>query len=395
MSNEALHDASDALSDVSSHEVLKGDDRLTERETDRSTVPAVERMTSHHSSLEYTRNTAYLTERATQQQTLRLTERVTYHNDPVMTLTVRQGMCLYYLLQRPDYIAQRHTMGEVLNLPLPTIRDCITALVRERFISKPSKIVIRSFQGFTYRLVDEEQCARFLKLRGDEFVNTIQRNMVRHTPHPTERSTLRMTYPVNDGAYDGTSNVFSPISSSRESITSTTPEPPDQTDQLKDPELVYWTEKGVNNRQISKWVDEFQIPVEQLIQCLKYCRFEMVVLNIEEEKQINSPLSWFYKVMQRSGVYPKPNGYKSLIEIRAEMMEQAAREAAEVRERQEKAERDLAFQTILSKPDSAEYQALYSRTSDLAREMGGKMLALALRDAFNKERGIASDESQG
>lgn len=90
--------------------------------------------------------------------------------------------------------------------------------------------------------------------------------------------------------------------------------------------------------------------------------------------------------MQRSGVYPKPNGYKSFVEIRAEMMEEAAREAATARERQYKAEGDLAFQKILDNPDSSEYQALYAQVSELSREMGGRMLGLGLREAFDKGR---------
>ena len=380
-SHDALDDATDRTSDVPP----KTAERQTERDTKRDTVVTDERLSTRQTAHNEPRQTEQLTQRDTERYTPRQTERVTYHSDPIMTLTVRQGMCLYYLLQRPDYIAQRHTMGEALNLPLPTIRDCITVLVRERFISKPQKIVIRSFQGFTYRLADEDQCARFMRLRGEEFANVIERNTGRDTLRLTDRLTIRQTNTANNVMSNGTSDELPPFSSSRKEEKLTTTENLEIDDLLRDPELGYWRGKGVNARQITLWSEEFQMPIDQVIQSLKYCRFEMVVLNLEEEKQIAKPENWFYKIVQKSGVYPKPTNYKSLAEIRAEQMEQAAREAAGARERQRAAEQELSFQRILSDPDSAEYQKLFEQISDFARDMGGKAMETALREAFDQQ----------
>ena len=381
MSNGSSHSTSYATSNEPSNVSQNMDERHTERETNRDTDVTNERLLTRQTHYTEQRQTERLVQRDTERYPSRQTERITYHHDPIMTLTVRQGMCLYYLLQRPDYIAQRHTMGQALNLPLPTIRDCITVLVRERFISKPQKIVIRSFQGFTYRLVDEEQCARFMRLRGEEFAEVIQRNTERNTPRPTDRLTMRHTNLANNVLSDGTYDDLSPFSSSRETKTTTT-ESTALDEYLKDPELGYWKDKGINNRQVNSWSEEFQMPVEQLIQSLKYCRYDMVVLNQEEEKQISNPMNWFYKVMQRSGLYPKPNGYRSLAEIRVEQMEQAAKEAAEVRNRQIAAEQEMAFQKIMSAPDGVEYKALIAKVDSFAREMGGKALEVAMREAF-------------
>jgi hypothetical protein len=173
-----------------------------------------------------------------------------------------------------------------------------------------------------------------------------------------------------------------PFSSSRKEEKLTTAETPDTTDLLKDPELAYWKEKGINTRQLNAWSDEFQMPIDQVIQSLKYCRYEMVVLNLEGEKQISNPMNWFYKIMQRSGLYPKPAGYKSLAEIRAEQMEQAARDLAEARQRQVVAEQELAFQKIMENPTGEEYQALLRQVSEFAKEMGGKALETAMREIF-------------
>lgn len=64
-------------------------------------------------------------------------------------------------------------------------------------------------------------------------------------------------------------------------------------------------------------------------------------------------------------------------------MEQAARDAAEVRERQANAERELAFQKIMSDPDGHAFQSLLAQVNEFAREMGGKALEVALREAFD------------
>lgn len=394
MSNATSDETSHAATDVAYNETShvpsnvaldvppKTAERQTERDTKRDTVVTDERLSTRQTAHDEPRQTEQLTQRDTERYTPRQTERVTYHSDPIMTLTVRQGMCLYYLLQRPDYIAQRHTMGEALNLPLPTIRDCITVLVRERFISKPQKIVIRSFQGFTYRLADEDQCARFMRLRGEEFANAIERNTRRDTLRLSDRLTIRQTNAVSNVMSNVTSDGLPPFSSSRKEEKLTTTENLEIDDLLRDPELGYWRGKGVNARQVNLWSEEFQMPVDQVIQSLKYCRYEMVVLNFEEEKQIAKPENWFYKVVQKSGVYPKPASYKSLAEIRVEQMEQAVKEAADLRSRQAVAEQELAFQKILENPAGEDYQALHSKVSDFAREMGGKALETALREIF-------------
>jgi len=220
-----------------------------------------------------------------------------------------------------------------------------------------------------------------MALRGEEFRVEIERHTGRHTGRQSDE-TCDVPYNVTS---DVSSDVTSlPISSSSlKDLKTTTTKDFSTDDLMKDPELGYWKEKGVNNRQINIWSDEFQMSTEQVVQSLKYCRFEMVVLNLEEERQISNSLNWFYKVLQRSGLYPKPVGYKSLTEIRAEQVEQAAKEAAEARERQATAEKDLVFQSIMSNPDSEEYRRLLVQVSDFSREMGGQALEVAMREIFS------------
>ncbi len=51
--------------------------------------------------------------------------------------------------------------------------------------------------------------------------------------------------------------------------------------------------------------------LENMIQYLCYCRFEMVDLGMEESKPVKNVFNWFFKILERTGSYSKPKGYKS------------------------------------------------------------------------------------
>ncbi len=368
---------------VTSDEPPLSGTRQTLRDTERWTDNTFNRLTEHQTSQTDIRNT----ERTMRRDTPRRTERLSYLHDPVMNMTARQGMVLYYLLQRPDYIAQRHTMGQVLNLPLPTIRDSITFLVNERFITKPTKIVIRAFQGFTYRLLDEDQCARFMKLRGDEFYSTIER----HTGRATERNTLRQTTSMYNVAYDDTTDDLRPFSSSLDSKKLTTNSMP------TDPDFGFWKEEGVTERQLQNWESEFNLSRDDILLSLRYCRYDL--LNNPTRNDVKNAQNWFYKIVKKAGLYPKPEGYRSLEELRLEKeraeledLERQARELADIRKRKQVASLEIRFQQLLNEgSDFAEYDRLFNLATSFEKEMGGDVLESALRREFQRLNGMMVD----
>jgi hypothetical protein len=95
------------------------------------------------------------------------------------------------------------------------------------------------------------------------------------------------------------------------------------------------------------------------------------------------PVSWFFGHLRTTGgCFPKPINYKSPLEIRVEAMENELAQEKALKERLATAEREQRFKKILSDPESAEYQALYSQVSSFAKEEGGEALTFSLRDAF-------------
>jgi hypothetical protein len=257
-----------------------------------------------------------------------------------------------------------------------TARAGIDVLIREGYVTYKARHNGHSFRGFEYAM-NNHLCSLYAaRVRGEQTEQSSNQSLQRSDRQSNNQAMKRALGQSSNQTSAVVSSYLTDLKSTTNSDATVSE------DLLRDPELGYWRDKGVNARQITLWSEEFQMPVDQVIQSLKYCRYEMVVLNLEEEKQISNPMNWFYKIMQRSGVYPKPANYKSLAEIRAEQMEQAARDLAEARERQVAAEHELAFQKIMENPAGEEYQALLQQVSDFAREIGGKALETAMKEAF-------------
>ncbi len=299
---------------------------------------------------------------------------------PILSQTTRQrwlpfnenqGKLLLFLYEKGGGLTNMDIVVRETGIAYGTARAGIDVLIREGYITYKARHNGHSFRGFEYSM-NNHLCSLYAtKIYGTQSEQTIEQSNKQAGSQASKQTAWQSVGQSNK-------QTFTVVSSTKDLQSTTT----ENTEILKDPELGYWREKGVNVRQLNAWSDEFEMPLEQVIQSLKYCRYDMVVLNHEEEKQISNPINWFYKVMQRSGIYPKPGNYKTLAEIRAEQMEQAAREAAEARERQINAEHELAFQKILSDQRSLEYQQLLSKVNDFAKEVGGKALEAALREAF-------------
>jgi len=282
-----------------------------------------------------------------------------------LPLNENQGRILLFLYESGAGLTNMDIVCNETGVAYGTARAAIDTLVREGYITHKTRHNGHAFRGFEYAM-NSHLCTLYVnRVRGDDQGQTTWQSI--------KQSTKQLGKQPNSPPLS---------SSSSKEEKSTTAENREGQDVLRDPELGYWRDKGVNSRQIEKWCDEFEMELDLVIQSLKYCRYEMVVLNYEEEKQINNPLNWFYKVMQRSGLYPKPAGYKSLTELRVEQMEEAAKEAEELRQRQQKAEKSIELQRIMSDPNSHEYQSLRGQTSEFARASGGKTLEMEMEAIF-------------
>ena len=158
----------------------------------------------------------------------------------------------------------------------------------------------------------------------------------------------------------------------------------------QEPEMAYWRQKGVTPKQISEWCKTVQCSPEQIIDYLSYCRYEMVDLNLEETKPVKTVVNWFYKILEKTGSYPKPKGYKSFAEKRLEeqrallaQRENEAKAAEELYRKKIQLEQDKAFWEMMNNNESELYKKCYARLNDFIKNRPkGKSFEMSMRKAF-------------
>ena len=280
----------------------------------------------------------------------------------IPALTPAQSKVLIYLIAQGG-ITQRDAISAATDVPLGTVKHSLIQLVKHGFISKPQYYVKAAFRGISYR-INLQPCYDFLCLHGGE--NGPQGDL---TGQPTGQPDVS-TY--------SSSKSFKDFSTTRK---------PDLWKTLDDPELGYWREVGLTEKQVLSWMGEMGLSVEVMDLCLRYARWDILF----ENKSIEKPLSFFYSVIKKNGFYAKPDGYRSLEQIRLEAVREAIQdrervvaELQEARERKRQADHELRFQQMLADPLGPEYQSLFQGLNGFARGLKGKALEGALRGVFNE-----------
>lgn len=138
-------------------------------------------------------------------------------------------------------------------------------------------------------------------------------------------------------------------------------------------------------------MEKFHIPLEAMIQYLCYCRFEMVDLGMEESKPVQNVINWFFALLERTGAYPRPQGYKSFRERQVDEKQRHLDESQQkieqlkalARKEQEQA-REKAFWTMMADPESEQYRRCFERLNGFMQKRARKG-GLAFEDAMRKQ----------
>lgn len=325
----------------------------------------------------------------------------------VLTLPYNQACVLEYLINAGG-VTNARAISEATHIGIPSVRDALSRLIRRGFMPEPVTIRNAAFQGFSY-VLNQTMVRHFNAAGGleqkaykqvsDRLISdrhTVlgsNRGTVTHfdsqTPISSSRTTELTTTPENQTLQPFHGQTVTPSHGQNmppSDIRDVRPSDSQQSFILTGPTGIYWESEGLQERQAQVWCNQFEIDPVQLKQQLEWARHDLVINNKSAEVKKDS-ISWFFGVLrQTGGCYPKPSNYKSPAEIRAEQMEQAAKEASEARERQAAAERELAFQKIMNDPNSEEYRSLYAVVDDFTKELGGKALEAALKEAFISKR---------
>jgi hypothetical protein len=316
------------------------------------------RQSNRHSDRQSENQSVYKTLRQSDRHSERQSDHNLFHS-----LTKKQSRILTFLLKNKSCITRYKDVAGSTGIPYGTVRISIRKLVQDKYIFKPVRYHKGAYQGFSYT-VNENLCEKFLTSFGADSLTDTPVSLL--SSSSLSSNIINKTTTTN---YKAIINIFK-----------------------NHAELGYWKQKGLSVKQLSRWIETAQCSLENMIQYLCYCRYEMVDLGVEDSKPVDNVFNWFFKVIEKIGSYPKPKGYKSLREKQLEeeraLVEQKEKEAQETRdlyERRIKAERDKIFYEMLNNPEVELYKKCFENLNDFQkRRKFGKGFETSMRSMFDQ-----------
>ena len=319
-------------------------------------------------------------------------------SDPIWNLTDRQAIILGYLIFNKSKIIQRKKLIHETGITEASVKNSLKVLHIERFITKP---VRWKNKGSVYEIY-VDICKRFIELRWPEIISKygdppkLKNEQNEQNEQPTINQQLTNNKPTIDQKKI-TDYEPSSLSSSRflnKNPSSTKPKIDEIETILKNhPELGYWRQKNLTPKQILNWLKIAQCKLEVMILYLSYCAFDMI--DNKNEKNIKKTVfDYFFRIIERSGHYPKPQNYKSHQQKQIEDMEKlvtekeaTAKRMKELREKQINAEKDIKFQEMFNNPESDLYKECFDSLNTFGKNssrIGGKTFESVMKNAYNE-----------
>ena len=294
-----------------------------------------------------------------------------------------QGRILFNLITAGGRTS-RDKISKETGIKLASIKRTTALLAKEGYICNIKVYYGHNERGFTY-YINQAVCAEFIaRVTGKSIQITSQ--------HPILHSVIdSASHPVTSP-----SHLHAPLSSKVLDLKENLTTKPSRTSLLDgDLELAFWKAEGVTDRQFQAWLDEFQLEAEELSTSLKYARFEI----LEQEKKGDikkSAQNWFYKIMQRTGFYPRPAQYSSLEEIRAEEILANRKRVEESQRIIAAADLEVRIDKLMTDKSSPLYRSKLMLISEFSRENmseGNEACAIIeLREMF-KDHLLKSEEA--
>lgn len=299
-------------------------------------------------------------------------------DDPFWSLTDRQAKILTYLINNSSRITKHALISEATNISYLSVRDALYNLTRDGFLKRKVRYRRGSFQGFKYFL-DEEKCEIFMRRQSEKTYYC-------QTPHSLPQSDQQSVSPT----LSPTLYTAGTISSS--SIFNKTTTKSFEETLYNHPELGYWRQKGLTAKQIEQWMKITGSTLDNMVQSLCHCRFEMVDLDYENSKPVKNVFNWFYRVIERAGFYPAPKGYQSYLDKQIEqekaLLEECEKKLEELRQIQQKKieqEKELSFREMMANPEGDIYKACFARLNHFAKKSSNaELFEMAMRKVFDE-----------
>ncbi len=307
----------------------------------------------------------------------------------VLTLSKHQSHILDFLINKPSngYTCYKE-ITRCTDITLISVRGAISRLVQKGFIQKPVTIRNAVFQGFSY-ILNKTLCDHFINIGGFAYYQSHHQTIL-----PSDQQTTYQTNESSDSHTVTPSNGMTPHSSSSylniKTTTANGPSDPntkslgDGNFVLNGPEMGFWLEAGLQERQAQKWCSEFDVTPTDLKRQLAWARWDLVENGKEKEVNKNA-ISWVYGHFRKTACcYSRPDNYQTPVELRAVKMRIDQEKEEKARQEIERLEEERVFTEILSNKDGEEYKALLAGLSEFEKglEKGGKAFENLLRSKF-------------
>lgn len=221
----------------------------------------------------------------------------------VWDISHKQAMVLETLIQNPSRFTSYNTIGKAIGISRQGVYRIMQALQTKGIAGIISIERNVTNQGFKYWLNDLV-CNHFIEIGGAS----------------QERYTNRYTYSDTVVRSNGdTVEPYHPSSSSSLLESKSTTKTIDEI--MSDIEMRWWIEHGVDRSQVELWMREFDMTPDEILMSLSHGRFDL-----EHKPEIKKQKDYFYVTAKKShGLYPRPKGYKSIKQQRAEAVEKQRR----------------------------------------------------------------------
>jgi len=289
-------------------------------------------------------------------------------SDPIWNLTDRQAIILGYLILNQSKLFQRKNLIQATSISEACIKHSLKILHTERFITKPIRW---KNNGSVYDLY-QDVCKRFIDVRWPEILK-------KYGDPPKIVIKSNSTKDQND---DNKTLIKSNSTNIKLSEIETMLE--------SHPELGYWRQLKLTAKQVQSWLRITCCNLDVMAKYLSYCAFDMI--DNEKQKSLKkTPFDYFFRVIENSGQYPKPNSYKSYQQKQIEDMEiliaekeAEAKKIEELRQKQWKIENDLEFQKMMNDPECELYKKCFDNLNSFSKTLKGIGFEKSMRVSYEK-----------
>lgn len=307
------------------------------------------------------------------------------HPDLWLPFTPHQGAVLLYLIEAGGKSNRLHIVEDTC-VPFGTVQRTVAILAKHGYINNIERYYNHKERGFTYT-INRQKCSVFYdRLRNNNgMLQTIRNNI--HSEIETgaydggDISLQTEPYETMPSGLHTDREVPYSSSSSREKLTTSAQPFKKESIILSGPEMLYWKEQHLQEKQVLIWCADFDVGPDEMRQQLAWARWDLVMNN--KESDVKDPINWFFGVLRKTaGCYPPARGYQTPTEIRAARLKEQI--ATEERARGELAtlEVESRFQAVLSEPEGETYRQLLAELPEVMSGMKGKALVSALRERF-------------